>query len=96
MNEDQKSLSIKLAKSRTKDVDVFEVIKSLNKESCEYLDARKDEFVTYRFLEYGNRQWGKVTSNAVERVNGLLLVERLLPILFMIEGINKYKRDKFA
>jgi hypothetical protein len=59
------------------------------------LDERKHEFVTYSFLERGYRRWGKVTSNPVENVNGAVMNEGTKPILFMVDGLIKYQRDKY-
>jgi hypothetical protein len=92
MNEDHKRFIIQMAKSRTEDVykKRLDELKTINEAWANYLDEKKDQFVTYLFLKNGYRRWGKVTSNAVETMNGSLLQQRSMPILFMIEGIVKY------
>jgi tRNA/tmRNA/rRNA uracil-C5-methylase (TrmA/RlmC/RlmD family) len=59
------------------------------------LDTRKDQFVTYSFLERGCRRWGKVTSNATETINGVFGEARSLPIVFLIEHLVKYQSEKY-
>jgi Transposase, Mutator family len=93
MNEDHKRMIIELAKSRTEEMYKKRLasIKAINKQWSEYLDKHKDEFVTYCFLDDKVGSFGKVTSNGVETINGALLEERSMPILFMIEVMIKYQ-----
>jgi hypothetical protein len=46
-------------------------------------------------LAGGIRRWGKVTSNSTETINGVFGNIRELPIVFMIEAIIKYQRQKY-
>jgi hypothetical protein len=98
MNDTHKQMIVELAKSRT--VNVYQkrldAIKRENEEWASYLDERKDQFVAYKFLDNGLRRFGKVTSNAVENTNSALLESRSLPIMFMVEDIMKYMREKYA
>ena len=64
MNEEQKALIIQLAKSRTQDIYQKRLagIGAINEQWASYLDGKKDEFVSYTFLDRGYVRYGKVTS----------------------------------
>jgi hypothetical protein len=97
MNEDDKKEIIELAKSLTEDVYLrrLERLRKRNDKWADYLDERKEEFVAYCFLDKGIRRWGKVTSNSTETINGVLNEARTLPIVYLLEHILQYQRQKF-
>jgi MULE transposase domain len=97
MNEEQKKLITELAKSRTEDVyqKRLENIRKLNRQWAEWLDPRKEEFAAVSFLERGYRRWGKVTSNGVETINGVFGEARSYPIVYLIEHVLQYQREKY-
>jgi Transposase, Mutator family len=97
MNETQKAAITTLAKSRTWDVYSrrLESIRSTNEEWAEYLDGRKEEFVAAAFLDKGIRRWGKVTSNSTETMNGVFGDARSLPIVYLMEHLVNYQRQKY-
>jgi hypothetical protein len=98
MNESHKTMINELAKS-TMTVEVYtkrlEVIATINKQWAEYLDGHKHEYVAAFFLQKGYRRWGKVTSNGVESINGVLSEARSYGIVFLMEHIVKYQRKKY-
>ena len=98
MNRDQKRLIVDLAKARTRDMYLkrLAVIAKENRVWAQFLDGKQSEFAAYRFLDNGIRRFGKVTSNAVEIMNGALLQCREYPILYLVESIIKYQRDKYV
>ena len=98
MNQEQRNMIIDLAKSMTEDVyqKCLGEIRKMNAKWAEYLDERKEQFVTASFLQRGYRRYGKVTSNGVENINAVLGDARGLPIVYLIEAIIQYQIDKFT
>jgi MULE transposase domain len=94
MNETHNGMIVELAKSMTEEVYSrrLEAIRAINEEWAGYLDRHKHEYVCCFF---GRRRWGKVTSNGVESINGVLGEARSLPIVYLIEHIVKYQREKY-
>jgi hypothetical protein len=99
MNETHKSLIIDLAKSLTEDVYMrrLSAIRSINSEWADWLHERKEQYVCAYFLnsDHGRRRWGKVTSNSTETINGVFGEARSLPIVYLIEHMIKYQREKY-
>jgi hypothetical protein len=99
MNEEHKRMINFLSKSLTEDVyqkHLWE-IRGINEGWATYLDERKNEFVASTFLDrsWEYRRWGKVTNNSTEIMNGVLLEARALPIVYLLEHIHKYQREKY-
>ena len=82
LNETHKLMILSLAKSRTEEVyqERLGKIAAIHHEWGEWLDARKEQFVTKFFLDKGIPRWGKVTSNGVENMNSSFLGIRERPI----------------
>jgi SWIM zinc finger len=99
MNEEHKRMINELSKSLTEDVyqQRLRGIRSINQGWAQYLDDRKNEFVSATFLDrgYEYRRWGKVTNNSTEIMNGVLLEARSLPLVYLLEHIHKYQREKY-
>jgi MULE transposase domain len=97
MNETHRALIVELGKSMTHDVYVrrLEEIWTINSKWASYLDERKHEFVACFFLDSGHRRWGKSTSNGVETINGVFGEARSYPIVYMIEHMVNYQREKY-
>ena len=99
MNEGHKNMIISLAKSRTEEVyleHLESILRKVREEWATWLDARKDEFVSYTFLRRDCQRWGKVTSNAVENVNSSLLDIRQLPIVLLLLGSVDKVQKKYV
>lgn len=98
MNEDHKKLIVQLAKSRTQDIHQqrLEAIKNENEAWAQWLDTRRDEFATFRFLERGHSRCGKVTSNGVENIDSALSDQRGFPIVCMTRAIVECQQKSFV
>ena len=66
----------------------------INDKWAKYLDERKHEFAAVSFLSRGYRRFGKVTSNGVETINGVLLDAREMPIVDMIDEIVEHHQKQ--
>ena len=97
MNETHKRMITELAKSYTEETykKHLQVIRAINEQWAEWLDERKSEYVCYTFLARNIHRWGKVTSNAVETINGVLGEARSLPIVYLIEHLIQCQRVKY-
>jgi SWIM zinc finger len=47
------------------------------------------------FTQAGHRRWGKVTSSGVETINGVFGEARSYPIVYLIEHMIQYQREKY-
>jgi MULE transposase domain len=97
MNETHKTLIVQLAKSMTEEVynRRLEEIRGINEQWAEYLDRRKQQYVSYLFLDNGHRRWGKATSNGAESLNAVFGEARSYPIVYLIEHLVRYQREKY-
>jgi hypothetical protein len=97
MNEDHKRQIIELAKSLNDQVyhNRMDALRKINNNWAEYLDKRKHKFVATTFLDRGIQRWGKVTSNGNETINGVFGEAISLPLVYLIEHILQYQRDKY-
>jgi hypothetical protein len=97
MNETHKVMIIELAKSFTEEIyqKGLETIAAINSSWAEWLYEGRKQYVCAFFLNDGYCRWGKVTSNAVESINGFFGEACSFLIVYLIEHMVKYQREKY-
>ena len=80
---------ISIAKARTKETYLLRLalLREVKEKAADWIDERREQFATYCFLDRGKRRFGKVTSNGVENLNGIILGLREKPIYDLTLGL---------